>query len=202
MKITRKQALFISKENLDKRSKIQDFYQTPAEAVELFLDHPAIKDTILKSSTILEPCCGKLSIVKVLKKYGYRVKFYDLYQKGSYKLKDFFKEKKHYDCIITNPPFMLLSEFLDHALKISDSVYFLLPLNYLHGKSRYQLFYSKKYLQAVYIYTRYIFFSQEPQDRLAKKGQIAMAWFNFSKKRSKFAKTYFIDCEIEKIKTA
>lgn len=152
--------------------KKSDFYETPYSLTELLLE----KETMI--GNILEPACGNGAIVKVLKKNGYmNITAYD-------KETDFLKETKKYDTVITNPPFSLAYEFIQKAKQVSDVFYFLLPLNYLHGKKRYDNIYSDKdfRLETIYVFTRYPLLG-EPlrEDGKHNTGMMVYAWYKFNK---------------------
>lgn len=55
-----------------KRKKQGDFYETPRWAIEALLKREGF------DGVILEPCCGKDAISKVLEVYGYKVKSSDI----------------------------------------------------------------------------------------------------------------------------
>jgi hypothetical protein len=42
---------------------------------------------------------------------------------------DFFKCEKHYDWIVTNPPYSILTDFLKKAVEVADNIVFLCPRN-------------------------------------------------------------------------
>jgi len=145
--------------NTGKRNK-SDFYQTPYSLTKLLVEK-VFDDYVFKTDRILEPACGELAIVDVLKKYGYLNLFYfDKYPKRYFiKQKDFLELEGSYDVIITNPPFSLAKEFILKAKELKPYCFImLLPLSYLHGKERYDLIYNNKdnfRLHYVYVFTRY-----------------------------------------------
>ena len=52
--------------------------------------------------------------------------------------RDFFDWTSEVDLILTNPPFSLAKEFIDHSLTISQTSIMLLRINYLGSISRHQ----------------------------------------------------------------
>lgn len=117
-----------------------DFYATPPEAVEMLVTElEGFEDKIL------EPCCGAGHIVNVLFNNGFNVSANDLYDHGfECSHKDFLTEvdEWHGD-IITNPPYKLAKEFVEHSLDIVDEgakVAMFLKLSFLEGKGRKELF--------------------------------------------------------------
>lgn len=164
-----------SKNNTGKRI-INDAYSTPYSITEQLLEVEMF-DSFL---TILEPCCGKKAIVKVLERNGYKhiIAFDKYYGKNK---QDFFNYDKKVDYIITNPPFKSATKFIEKAMEITKyKICLLLPLNYLHGKYRYENIYKKKRLKKVYIFTRYPMLSSELRsDGKYSTGMQVLAWFVF-----------------------
>ena len=92
----------------------EDFYATPDIATELLSGLETF------SKNILEPACGQGAISKVLEKYGYNVESMDLIDRGYGKGGvDFLQYDEITDMdIITNPPYCLAAEFVEHAMDI------------------------------------------------------------------------------------
>ncbi|MGL5752184.1 MAG: hypothetical protein ACRCXT_16745 [Paraclostridium sp.] len=67
---------------------------------------------------------------------------------------DFFNYNEKVDYIISNPPFSILTEVLEHSFKISDNVIYLIPL--------YKLFASNKRLDLVDKFGTYKILRIEP----------------------------------------
>ena len=108
----------------------RDDYQTPPEA--LFPLLPFLK----KDWTIWECAAGEGNLVKELRKQGFKVIATDIHSG-----KDFLShEPKHYDCIITNPPFSLKQQFLERAYCLGKPFAFLLPLTTLESEKRQRFF--------------------------------------------------------------
>ncbi|MCD8212802.1 MAG: hypothetical protein LUC34_01900 [Campylobacter sp.] len=159
--------------NTNKARHKSDFYQTPYNLTRRLLEAQSF------NGSILEPACGNGAIVTVLNEFGYKdVKFYDILTGG----KSFLDESRTIDNIITNPPFSLAKEFILKAHEITNYKFaFLLPLNYLHGKQRFDEIYSLKILEKVYVFTRYPMLSDEIRpDGKYKTGMMVYAWFVFN----------------------
>jgi hypothetical protein len=159
--------------NVNGKRRKSDFYETPYSLTQLLLD----RETML--GNILEPACGDGAIVKVLKDNGYtEITAYD-------KETNFLKETKKYDTVITNPPFSLAYEFIQKAKEVSENkIYMLLPLNYLHGKKRYDNIYQDKDfgLRSVYVFTRYPLLGELlRKDGKHNTGMMVYAWYVFQK---------------------
>lgn len=130
----------------DTERENNDYYATPPSAVE----------ELLKRETfchyVLEPAVGGGSIADVLVNNGYEVQSMDIIDRGYNKteVRDFLSvckdDVRMSPDIITNPPYALAKEFVEHALDISmDSVKvaMFLKIQFLESKKRYDLF--KKY---------------------------------------------------------
>jgi len=159
----------------EKRSK-NDFYQTPYSMTRLLLDNEYFD----YNKSVLEPCCGNNAIVNILKEKWNEnlITYYDIE-------KDFFTETKQYEYIILNPPYKLAFEFILKCKIVCEKFAILLPLNYLHGKKRYDNIYcDKNYpLKNVYVFTRYPLLTSENvrEDGKYKTGMMVYAWFIFEK---------------------
>ena len=158
-----------------KNRKPNDFYNTP----QSLTDHLLRVEKFNKKLTICEPATGKNAIADVLRRHWKTdlVTSYDLET-------DFFQDQNDYDYIITNPPFSKTTDFILHAKKrVKKKFCLLLPLNYLHGKQRYEEVYTdKKYgLSKVHILTRSLLLNDGPirPDGKAKGGILVFAWYVF-----------------------
>lgn len=128
-----------------------DYYATPPSAVEMLLK---LEDF---SKTIMEPACGQGHIAEILKSHGYTVCATDLIDRGyGVGNVDFFSINDPTDMdIITNPPYAMAKEFVEHAMDIvtdGHKVVMFLKLTFLEGQGRRELF--KKYPpKTVYVST-------------------------------------------------
>ena len=107
----------------------RDYYPTPLSAINPLLNFlpPALK--------YFEPACGDGRIIKQMKDKGFDIEGTDIIYGN-----DFFKSKEKREAIITNPPFYCATEFVEHALLLSNNVIMLLRLSFLASKKRYNLF--------------------------------------------------------------
>lgn len=192
-----------------KRSKL-DFYQTPYSMTKQFLDAKRDNKSIdFMKSTFLDPSCGKKAIEKVLldytieknvysrdifdyeqNDYTHRYNFIDSYQ--------YTKELQPIDYIITNPPFKYANIFVVNAKKVANKGFaFLMPLSYLHGKSRYDniFSYNDNYqLKEVYIFTRYPLLSKYlREDGKYETGMQVYAWFYWEKSYRSNPEIFWLD---------
>lgn len=164
----------------------EDYYATPDIATELLCGLEVF------SKNILEPACGEGAISKVLKKYGYNVESMDLIDRGYGKGGvDFLQYDEMVDKdIITNPPYSLAAEFVEHAMDIvtdGHKVAFFLKLTFLEGEKRRALF--KKYPpKKIYVSVSRIDCAKNGEFKLDRDGKqkhsggaVCYAWFVFEK---------------------
>ncbi len=133
----------------DEREAV-DFYSTDPDCVEDLLKLESF------SKCILEPCCGNGNIAKVLENHGYTVTATDLYDHGFGETGIDCFTYHDVDCdIVTNPPYSLTTEFIEHmlgALKPGHKLALFLKLQTLEGQARYQKIFSQGKLKRVYVY--------------------------------------------------
>lgn len=148
--------------------KKQDFYQTPDYAIE-----PLLKYTP-KDWFVLDPACGNGNIVKFFWRHGYAIDGTDILKD---KKNDFLKftTLSMYDCIVTNPPFSLKTDFLEKAAMLGKPFAFLMNLTSLETARR-QKVYQEKHLQLILLDKRVDF--ETPND--SKSGAwFPTGWFTF-----------------------
>ena len=103
-----------------------DFYATPEAAF-----HPLIPYLTHVPKPIWEPASGDDRLVKWMNEKAIFAQGNDL--RNGY---DFLKDATRRETILTNPPFSLAQEFVDHAFSHSDHVFMLLRLNFLGAGCR------------------------------------------------------------------
>jgi hypothetical protein len=110
--------------------KERDEYSTPEWVTLALMAH------LPKGLHIWEPACGSGKMVRVLAR-EHEVEATDI-ASGA----DFLKSENSYSCnaIITNPPYALAQEFIEHSLKLVGLTAMLLRTDYDHAKSRKHLF--------------------------------------------------------------
>lgn len=109
-----------------------DCYETPAWVTEALLPH--IPERIL---SIWEPACGSGKMLRV-----FEGKFL-CWASDIIAGVDFLKEnndERKAGAIITNPPYTLAEEFIEHALNLSPFTGMLLRTDFDHAKTRQGLF--------------------------------------------------------------
>ena len=113
-----------------------DLYETPDVAIETLLRIEKLPHHIW------EPACGPGRIVKMLRAAGHTVWATDLVDYGlenSESGVDFLMERQarvDVECILTNPPFKLAGEFVEHALALCPRVVMLLRLAFMESERR------------------------------------------------------------------
>ena len=150
---------------------VADFYPTPDYATEELLKRENFE------GSIWEPACGDGAIAKFFPNCVATDLRSDLnYGQGGV---DFLQEYRKVDNIITNPPYSLGQEFIEHALDCADRVVMLLKLVFLESMSRKKL-YDRNMLKTVYVFRRRL---KIYKDGLIGKnsGLIAYAWFVWDK---------------------
>ena len=110
-----------------------DFYPTPDWVGKILVKYFPIK------GSIWECACGNGALAKVLQQAGYSVVATDLIWRGyGSSGVDFLLENKALaPNIVTNPPFNLSYEFMEHGFHLAlASLALLLPIRYLAGLKR------------------------------------------------------------------
>lgn len=105
-----------------------DFYPTPEWCYEKLPINWSLFDTAL------EPAAGDRRIVHFLQNQKLLQVDWCEIQEGL----DFFEHEGEYDLIITNPPFSLAQEFIEHSMSMAPTVIMLLRLNFLGSQARHE----------------------------------------------------------------
>lgn len=165
-----------------------DFYATSPEAVKKLFD-ANIDFTI--PNVIYEPACGTGCLSEVLKQeYGKKVYSYDIIDRGyGDGTKDFFLTNelpKGCNCILTNPPYSLATEFIIHSLRLlpEDGLCIMfLKTTFLEGKNRYKKIFSKTPPIYIYQFVSRILCARNGDFQKAQKegSAVSYAWFVFKK---------------------
>ena len=150
-----------------------DFYETPHWTTELLMRNLDINE--VKYSPILEPSCGKGKIIDVLTQYYQDITGVDINPEFNPDIVSNFLSwipDRQYKTIITNPPFTYAQEFIEKSIEINPygRNIFLLRLNFLESKKRYDFWKSNMPSQILVL-------SERPKFYLNKTDSIAYAWF-------------------------
>ena len=156
-----------------------DFYPTPAYATEALLSREKFE------GRMWEPACGDGAISKVLINHGYEPQSSDLVDRGYGQQIDFLKwNEYHVENIITNPPFNLSLEFINHSKKCaSKKIAMFLKTTFLESDKRYSMFIDKEFpLKTMYQFCKRVnlYKGSDTRTKVAS-GMIAFAWFVWDK---------------------
>ena len=153
-----------------------DFYPTPPIATEKLLNVETFY------GKILEPACGNGAISDVLINWwaSYEVMSSDLYKYG-YGLHgidflgDYYTDWSN-GSIITNPPFNLMYQFMEKAMKLNPIKFaYLAKLSLLEGQKRSKLLENTP-LKNVWVFRKRIQMTRNGEPERGG-GMIAFAWF-------------------------
>lgn len=166
----------------DKDREINDYYATDPKAIDALLNGGASP-----SKNIWECACGEGHLSKRLEELGYNVKSTDLIDRGYGEGEiDFLKCNEKWDGdVLTNPPYSLSYEFIEHALELipdGHKVYMFLKLTFLEGKKRRELF-DRHCLKTLYVSTSRIHCPKNGDfEEMKKSGSaVAYGWYEFEK---------------------
>jgi hypothetical protein len=149
-----------------------DFYPTPRWGTLALLDHEKFQ------GSILEPCCGDGSMVNVLREGGYWVEASDKYDRNFGERRDFFDITALQDNIVTNPPFGIAEDILDHALSLASSkVCLLLRTAFLESQRRYRKFFRDRPPARVLVFTQRLSIYKNGDQGDSAGGTTSYSWF-------------------------
>lgn len=108
-----------------------DWYVEPSWCVEL------LKSRVKFTGGIHDPCCGMGTIPKALNGTGA-----DLIDRGyGYQQQDFREDYGTYDNIVTNPPYGIAQDIIEHAVSVTkQKVAALVQVKFLASQRRFPLF--------------------------------------------------------------
>jgi hypothetical protein len=166
-----------------------DFYATDPKALELLLDQ-LWKDGIMLSKNVWEPACGSGNLSKVLEQRGYSAFNTDLINRGyenQHLAKSFFEFDKEWDGdILTNPPYKLAVEFINHSLKLVKEgcyVIMFLKVQFLESQKRYDSLFKNNPPKYVYVFSNRVDTAMNGEFEKYKKcaPSTCYAWFIWEK---------------------
>jgi hypothetical protein len=153
----------------------EDLYETPAVAVEALLRAESLPHCLW------EPAAGPGAIVRVLRDHGHVVIASDLIDYGGLHFARDFLDKigmpAGVEAIVTNPPFKLAQEFVEHALRLCPRVIMLLRLAFLESERRCAIL-EDRGLARVHVFRKRLPMMHRDgwEGRKANSG-MAFAWF-------------------------
>jgi hypothetical protein len=157
-----------------------DYYATEPKAVKLLLELEEF------TGAIWECACGEGSLSEEMKRLGYTVYSTDLIDRGYGQVMDFLSmennEQVNYH-IITNPPYRFANDFIVKAmtvLKSGNKLALFLPIRYLEGKARKQIF--KQYPpKKIYVSSSRLICAINGNFDEMKNSAVSYAWFVWEK---------------------
>lgn len=167
----------------EKERETNDYYATDPYAIDVLINDGGAN----LAHNIWEVSCGEGHLSERLKAYGYNVKSTDLINRG-YGVGgiDFLSCEEQFDGdILTNPPYKLAQEFVEHALELipdGRKVFMFLKLTFLEGKKRRKLF-DSGCLKTLYVSTSRIPCAKNGDFEKSKKegSAVAYGWYEFEK---------------------
>lgn len=124
-----------------------DFFPTPPWATRALCEHVLGGKARLSVRSVWEPACGMGHMARPLAEYFGEVEASDIHPYGFGALDDFLFVLKPIDpphWIITNPPFRLAAQFIEHAREIAAAgVAMLVRTAFLEGVQRYRELFSQ-----------------------------------------------------------
>jgi hypothetical protein len=165
----------MSSTNRGTKRKVNDFYPTPRNTIELLLNNHIIQ------YPVLEPCAGEGAIVRLLNRHEliYRNDIDKKYD-NPYHLdagKQWHPDWKDIKTVITNPPFNIALSVINNSLEhIGDGadVIMLLRLNFL-GSDERKSFFNNNPPYKIFVLTK------RPKFYHGKTDSIEYAWFVWKK---------------------
>ena len=157
--------------------RASDLYETPPEAVRALLGVEKLPQGLW------EPACGPGSIVRVLRAVGHQVVATDLNDYGcpdSAAGIDFLMEcsaPKLIQAIVTNPPYQLANEFVQHALDLCPMVVMLLRLAFLESERRVPILDGGELARVHVFRNRLPMMHRDGWTGPKSSNSIAFAWF-------------------------
>lgn len=160
-----------------------DWYATKPDDVKQLLK--AIGNEI--SGSVWEPACGTGHISEVMKANGYNVFSSDIVDRGYNDITGDFLSldcKDQFDIIITNPPYSLAQEFVEHAMKqVKDGglAIFLMRTLFVDGQARYNDLYSKCNPKYIYSFVKRTYGLIGGDSDNKSSTAMSHSWFIFQK---------------------
>ncbi len=153
-----------------------DFFPTPAWATEALIDNERF------DGDIWECACGNGAMSEVLGSVSPNVYSSDLFDRGYGDAGiDFLDADKHFDNIVTNPPYNAAEGFVQSGLKLANKKFaLLLRLAFLEGSNRQRTIFSETPPSRVWVFSERITFYPAGAE-VKGSGTTAYAWFVWDK---------------------
>ena len=178
----------------EQQREVNDYYATNPKAISRLLRQKKLPHVIY------ECACGEGHLSEELKKHGHEVISTDLidrgYGTGGIDFLKVSKLKKDCACILTNPPYKFTLEFIEHSLELlpeCGEAIFLLNVNNLAGKTRYERLYSKGCLKEVFLFPDRIACAKNGDFASVSSSAVNYAGFVFAKGYSGTTRLHWIE---------
>lgn len=152
-----------------------DWYPTPDEATIALLDAEQF------DGPIWEPAAGDGALAFVLETRGYKTICSDLNEYGycQHGIDFLMERKKEADTLITNPPYKLATDFVNHAINLGVKKHaWLLRLAFLEGAKRYDALHSHTMPVRIHVFKKRLTIWRGDEERpWYGSGKTAYAWF-------------------------
>ena len=159
-----------------------DYYATAPIAIDVLLDEGGV----ILDKKVWECSCGEGHLSERLVERGVDVYSTDLIDRGfGDAFFDFLKTVDKVDMdILTNPPYELAQEFIEHAMKITtkgNRIFMFLKVQFLEGKRR-KSFFRKYPPKTIYVSSSRILCAKNGDFLTMRKSggsAVAYAWYEF-----------------------
>jgi hypothetical protein len=171
-----------------------DLYETPRCAVEALLRAEQLPHWIW------EPAAGRGAIVNVLRDRGHAAIASDIVDYGFplHFVGDFLAQAKvpvNVECILTNPPFQIIGEFVAHALDLCPRVIMLAHLAFFESVKRTEIL-ERRGLARVHVFrNRLPMLHRDGWTGPRANSAIAFAWFVWDREHEGPPELYRISWE-------
>lgn len=157
-----------------------DHYNTPR-----FASIPFVR-AVLLPDLIWEPACGEGAISRVLEEHGHTVISTTLVDRGYGRVGQNFLEccELLAPAIVTNPPFGIIDDFIEHALTLNPDVLAVFArTKFVEGAERFKAIHSRRPFSVMYQFIERIkfFAGDTPESEQPGWNTEAFAWFVYVK---------------------
>jgi hypothetical protein len=163
------------------KDRRNDLYETPQCATQALLCAEKLP------KRIWEPACGPGAIVSILRAHGHEVLASDLVDYGNptcFYGRDFLLEHNlptGCECILTNPPFSLAEDFVEHALELCPRVIMLLRLAFLESERRSRILDAGTLARVHVFRNRLPMMHRHGWEGRKASSAMAFAWFSWDR---------------------
>ena len=161
----------------DKSLDYSDLYNTSVESLDALFKHA----TFDKTKTLFEPCAGIGCVSEYFRNKQYNMETNELFDHGyktDYNLDFLTSDFKHYDIIVSNPPYKLAKKFVLKGFEVATEQYLFLRLDFLASKNRKLELFDLKKLKTVYVFSERVSCT-EGKAQEPTTNAVNYAWFHF-----------------------